>query len=122
MKPVYFDLTVHNVDRSREFLGSVFGWSFTHMPGTENYYRIQAGDDTEEGINGGIGPASSTEISSGKPLTVVTVQVKDIDSTLQLVADNGGSIVEQKREIQGVGYYATCAEPGGLMIGLIQSF
>jgi hypothetical protein len=61
------------------------------------------------------------EISNNKPLTIVTIQVTNIDETLTKIIDNGGKIVETKREIPGVGLYATCSEPGGLLFGLIQS-
>ncbi|MBI5636484.1 MAG: VOC family protein [Nitrospinae bacterium] len=33
---------------------------------------------------------------------------------------DGGSVVEQKMVIPGIGWYATCAEPGGLKFGLLQ--
>jgi uncharacterized protein len=54
-------------------------------------------------------------------MTQVTVEVSDLDDVLARVAANGGSILEPRTEIPGVGWYATCAEPGGLKFGLIQS-
>ena len=33
----------------------------------------------------------------------------------------GGHVVEPRMPIPGIGWYATCAEPGGLKFGLIQA-
>lgn len=54
-------------------------------------------------------------------MTQVTVPVCNIDDVLLLVQGSGGRIVEQKQSIPGVGWYATCAEPGGLIFGVIEA-
>ena len=36
------------------------------------------------------------------------------------VKESGGSILEPKMPIPGIGWYATCAEPGGLKFGMMQ--
>ncbi|NLE05537.1 MAG: VOC family protein, partial [Crenarchaeota archaeon] len=84
------------------------------------YYRIQAGPESEPGIDGGIGEVKDSKVGGGKPLTVVTVEAKNIDDCLKRVTQNGGNIVEPKTAIPGVGWYATSAEPGGLAFGMIQ--
>jgi uncharacterized protein len=37
------------------------------------------------------------------------------------VREAGGRTVEPRMPIPGIGWYATCAEPGGLVFGLIQA-
>jgi len=34
---------------------------------------------------------------------------------------NGGKILEPKMAIPGIGWYATCTEPGGLIFGIIEA-
>jgi predicted enzyme related to lactoylglutathione lyase len=46
--------------------------------------------------------------------------VADLDACIAKVIANGGKVIEQKLPVPGIGWYATCAEPGGLMFGLIQ--
>lgn len=85
------------------------------------YYRIQAGPANEPGIDGGIGAIKDAPLSEGRPLTQVTVPVASLTETLSRVVACGGAIVEQRVPIPGIGWYATCAEPGGLKFGLIEA-
>ena len=84
------------------------------------YYRIQAGPPGESGIDGGIGAVKDAPLAAGRPLTQVTIPVTDLDEVLVRVEASGGRIVEPKMSIPDIGWYATCAEPGGLLFGLIQ--
>lgn len=120
MKAVYFDLTVHDVGQARRFFEHVLGWHFEPFPMPYEYYRIQAGPEAEPGIDGGIGAIKDAPICGGAPMTLVTVRVSSVEEVIALVQANGGQIVESKIPIPGVGWYATCAEPGGLRFGIIQ--
>ncbi len=60
-------------------------------------------------------------LSGGNSMTVVTVPVPNLDEMVALVIAGRGRVVEPKLPIRGVGWYATCAEPGGLLFGLIQA-
>ena len=121
MKPTYFDLTVRDLSQARAFFEKVFGWRFEKFQMPYEYYRIHAGPEGEPGIDGGIGSVKDAPVSGGKPLTQVTVPVPNLDQVISLVQSSGGSIVEPKMLIPGIGWYATCAEPGGLCFGIIQA-
>ncbi len=121
MKPTYFDLTVSNLDAARRFFERVLGWHFEKFPMPYEYYWIWAGDSDEPGIDGGIGEIKDAPVAGGKPMTLITIPVLNLDETLKLIEGNGGSIVEPKTAIPGIGWFATCAEPGGLKFGVIQT-
>ena len=121
MKPAYFDLTVNDIGAAKAFFEGLFGWRFEEFPMPYKYYRIQAGDRDEPGIDGGIGAVADTKITDGKPLTQVTIPVPDLDALLKRVRQSGGTVIEDKMPIPGIGWYATCAEPGGLKFGMIQA-
>ncbi len=121
MKPAYFDFTVEDVSKARSFFEQVFGWKFEKFPMPYEYYRIQAGDPEEPGIDGGIGAISDTKITGGKPLTQVTIPVPDLDQFISKIQENDGHVIESKMAIPGIGWYATCAEPGGLMFGMLEA-
>jgi predicted enzyme related to lactoylglutathione lyase len=120
MKPTYFDLTVPDVARAKAFFEAAFGWHFEKFDMPHEYYRIQAGPANEPGIDGGIGAIKDAPLSEGRPLTLVTIPVTSLSEALSRVVANGGSIVEDRAPIPGIGWYATCAEPGGLKFGLIE--
>ena len=121
MKPTYFDLTVSDLEAARGFFGEVLGWTFERFPMPYEYYRIQAGPDEEEGIDGGMGAIEDAPLAEGRPMTQVTIPVEDLDAVLERVRGSDGQVVEAKIPIPGIGWYATCAEPGGLKFGLIQA-
>jgi predicted enzyme related to lactoylglutathione lyase len=119
-KPTHFDLSVRSIAAARRFFEAVFNWRFERFPMSYEYYRIQAGEPNEPGIDGGIGAIADAPVAGDQPLTQVTIPVPDIDEFLERVTANGGSAIEPKLAIPGIGWYATCAEPGGLKFGLIQ--
>lgn len=121
MKPTYFDLTVTDLAAAKQFFGSVLGWRFERLPMPYEYYRIEAGPASEAGIDGGIGATKDAALSGGRPLTNLTIPVANLDACLAKVKEAGGKIVEDKLAVPGVGWYATCAEPGGLMFGMIEA-
>lgn len=121
MKPTYFDLTVTDLAAARRFFEGVLGWRFEKFPMPYEYYRISAGVADEPGIDGGIGATKDAPLTAGRPTTQVTVPVSNLDEVLVRVQASGGRIVEDKLPIPGVGWYATCAEPGGLFFGLVQA-
>jgi predicted enzyme related to lactoylglutathione lyase len=121
MKPTYFDLSVRDLGAARRFFELALGWRFERFAMPYEYYRILAGAPGEAGIDGGIGAVADAPLTSGQPLTQLTVPVPDLDAALARVLEAGGRVVEPRLPIPGIGWYATCAEPGGLMFGLIEA-
>jgi predicted enzyme related to lactoylglutathione lyase len=121
MKPTYFDMTVQDLAQARGFFEQVFGWHFERFPMPYEYYRIRTGPEGEPGIDGGIGALKDALIAGGTPATLLTVPVTDLDETIARVHASGGHLIEPKMPIPGIGWYATCAEPGGLRVGVIQA-
>jgi predicted enzyme related to lactoylglutathione lyase len=120
MKPSYFDLTVHDVDQAKRFFGNVFGWRFEKLPTADEYYLIEAGAAEEPGIDGGIGMVGQARISEGRPLTQVTIPVPNLEDFIVRIKEYGGYVLEPKAAIPGIGWFATCAEPGGLIFGVLE--
>jgi predicted enzyme related to lactoylglutathione lyase len=121
MKPTYFDFTVRDVRQAKVFFEKVLDWRFEKFEMPYEYWRIQAGPEGEAGIDGGIGGVKDTPTSGGEPMTQVTVPVQNLDDVVARVIAAGGRVVEPRMPIPGIGWYATCAEPGGLKFGLIQA-
>jgi len=121
MKPTYFDLTVSDVGQAKAFFEATLGWRFEKFDMPYEYYRIQAGGEGEPGIDGGIGGVKDAPLAEGRPMTQVTVPVANLNEVVARVVANGGSIVEPRMPIPGIGWYATCAEPGGLKFGLVEA-
>ena len=122
MKPSYFDFTVNDLDEAKSFFEHVFDWRLEKFPGMPyDYYRIQAGAEGEFGIDGGMGTIADTPTAKGQPLTQVTIPVPSVDDCIARVEEAGGKIVEPKRAIPGIGWFAACVEPGGLLFGVMEA-
>jgi predicted enzyme related to lactoylglutathione lyase len=122
MKPTYFDFTVKDLDRAKLFFEHVFGWRLEKFAGMPyDYYRIQAGAENELGIDGGIGAIADTSAAEGRPLTQVTIPVPSVDDYVARIIEAGGKVVESKMPIPGIGWFAACAEPGGLLFGIMEA-
>ena len=76
---------------------------------------------TNQEIDGGIGALGDANASSSRPAVTLTIPVRDLDQMLSKVKECGGKVIEPRMPIPGIGWYATCAEPGGLMFGIIQA-
>ena len=122
MKPTYFDFTVKNLDEAKTFFEQVFNWRLEKFQGMPyDYYRIQAGTEDEPGIDGGIGAIADTATAQGKPLTQATIPVESVDDCIARVEKAGGKVIEPKMPIPGIGWFAACAEPGGLLFGVMET-
>ncbi len=122
MKPTYFDFTVNDLDQAKSFFEHVFDWRLERFPGMPyDYYRIQAGAENEPGIDGGIGAIADTPTAEGRPLTQVTIPVPSVDDCVARVEEAGGKVIEPKMPIPGIGWFAACAEPGGLLFGVMEA-
>ena len=114
---IHFEVPTSDSAASVKFYENVLGWKIMRWEGPTEYYLVETGPDGDPGINGGLGGAAN-EFKG----TVNTVGVDDIDAVLKKVIENGGQIVMPRDEIPGVGLLAYVREPGGAVIGLMQSF
>ena len=83
---------------------------------SRDYWLITTGAPGTPGIDGGLGGAAN-EFKG----TVNTVDVVNLDEAIKKVEANGGQVVMPKDKIPGVGWLAYVREPGGALLGLIQS-
>lgn len=122
-KVVHFEIPADDVDRAKNFYGSVFGWKLETVPMPEGEYTTayttavdeQTQLPTDPGaINGGL-----YQRSEGAPSTpVITIDVDAIDDALKQVEDKGGSTVLPRTPIPGMGAFAYFKDPEGNVLGL----
>lgn len=105
---VHVELASTDLARSEEFYSSLFGWSFTAMD--DNYVLFMD-------AGGKLGGGFSTMLEAGSG-TVVYLLSPDINATLAAVTAAGGTVVSQRTEIPGIGFYAVFSDPDGNPIGL----
>src|SRR5437667_4141686 len=102
---VHFEIPADNNDRALKFYSAIFGWTFQKFPGPQEYWLITTGPNDQPGINGGLlpGPHPNAPV-------VNTVDVENLDKSLDTVAKHGGKTVVPRMAIPGVGYLAYCQD------------
>jgi predicted enzyme related to lactoylglutathione lyase len=106
-KIVHFEIPADDVARAKKFYGSIFGWDLQDMQGMDyTSIRTVAVDEqqmpTEPGaINGGM-----MKRTPHTPSPVITINVDSIDSALGQVEAGGGTVVQPRQEIPGMGAFA----------------
>jgi uncharacterized protein len=121
-KVVHFEIPAEDLDRAKNFYGSVFGWQLqtTPMEGVEYTTVMTTPVDqqtqlpTEPGaINGGMMQRTETT-----PSPVITIDVEAIDDALKQVEASGGTTVTPRTPIPGMGAFAYFKDPEGNVLGL----
>jgi uncharacterized protein len=122
-KVVHFEIPADDVERAKNFYGSIFGWELQTMQMGEGEYtsvKTTAVDEltqmpTDPGaINGGMMQRDPRLTTA----PVITIDVDGIDDALKQIEDQGGSTVTPRTPIPGMGAFAYFKDPEGNVLGL----
>src|SRR5437899_7607992 len=100
-RPTHFEVPVDDPDRAEKFYADVFGWTFDRYPGAPNYYGMATTGDSNPGVNGAL--FQRTE-GSGVTLTMSVDSIEDAEAKITAA---GGTVVQAKQPIPGMGGLAT---------------
>ena len=120
-KVVHFEIPADDLERAKEFYGSVFGWELAGMP--EMDYTVVKTTPVDEqtqlpsepgAINGGMYRRSADAPS----MPVLTIDVNSVDDALKEIEAAGGRVLRPRTEIPGMGAFAYFTDPEGNALGL----
>jgi len=124
---IHFEIHANDLDRARAFYGDLFGWEFAKAPGPMDYWLITAGraegrDGERVGLNGGLLRKGGKDAGDGASPNayVCTMEIEDIDASLETATRSGGTIQVEKQAMPGVGMLAYLKDPEGNIFGLLQ--
>ena len=118
---VHFEIPFDDQERAVAFYGEAFGWQLQVLP--EMRYVLATTGPSHQGppsepgfINGGL-------LARGGDVRgpVITLDVDDIDATLETVERLGGATVSAKAEVGELGFSAYFTDPEGNLMGLWQN-
>lgn len=118
---MHFEIPADNVQKLKEFYGSIFGWKIERYPGPMEYWSLQTvpvddkGMTLRPGVNGGLMPR---QMPTQKPVNYISVE--SVDESLKKVMELGGKIAVPKTELTGMGWWAIALDPEGNQIGLLE--
>jgi predicted enzyme related to lactoylglutathione lyase len=113
-KIVHFEIPVDDSARAAAFYRGVLGWEVSGF-GDQPYWLVRAGDEGEPGADGALIARGDIHRSP-----VLIAGVDDLDAAVARVETHGGTVVQPKLPIPGVGWAAYFVDPEGNTIGLFQ--
>lgn len=107
----HFAVNADDIEASRRFYESVFGWTFTAW-GPPGFYQIRTGTEAEPGVQGAM---QERRDLLDRPTNGVecTFAVDDVDATAAAVVGSGGRVVMERFTITGVGHLIAFEDPSG---------
>jgi predicted enzyme related to lactoylglutathione lyase len=110
---VHFEFTTPEPEKDVEFFSAVFGWSINRW-GEERYWLVDTGEGV--GINGAIMPMNSPN----QPRTIDTIEIDDLDATMEKALAAGATVAMDVQVMPGVGRVAYFMSPTGILFGAIE--
>lgn len=93
----------------------MFNWKIEQWEGNPEYWIIEAGQESEEGINGGL---QKREESDDQIFNYI--KVSSVDNVKKLIESSGGTIVSPKITVPSVGYFYMFRDTEGNKLGIMQ--
>lgn len=107
---VHIELPSHDLEVSRKFYSSLFGWKFEAQPNMPNYLMWECGE-----LGGGFALTNEPIIGG----VVLYIKVDDIPAKLQEIEAAGGKRLGDEYELpDGYGFCAEFTDPHGNKLGL----
>jgi hypothetical protein len=118
-KVVHFEIPADDLERAKKFYKSTFGWNVEDVPDMD-YIMVRTVEVDEErmpkekgAINGGIMKRDKLLRSP-----VITINVKNIDTALEVIKKNRGKAEGEKTTVIDMGFSAYVRDTEGNIIGL----
>ena len=111
-RPTHFELPVDDPDRAEAFYRNVFGWTFQRYEGAPSYYGLATTGESNPGINGALFQRDADAVLT------LTMSVDSIEDAIATIKQNGGSVLQEKTPIPGMGWFATCEDTEHNRFGL----
>jgi uncharacterized protein len=113
-RPIHFEILGEDPGRLAAFYEAVFGWRTSTWEGPQEYWPVTTGPSGSPGIDGGIMGRHFDQ------RVINTVHVASVDATVSRVEASGGRLVHGPHQVPGVGLHAYCADPEGVMFGVLE--
>ncbi|MET3949334.1 VOC family protein [Arthrobacter sp. UYEF36] len=119
---VHFEIPADDENRAGKFYRDALGWEVSPMPEL-GYTMIKTTPTEAAGMPSAAGSINGGMFRREGDLTspVVTVDVEDIDATLEKINAVGGSTVVPRQEVGTMGWAAYFRDTEGNILGLWQN-
>lgn len=114
---IHFELVGKNPEALANSYSDAFDWVIEKWDGFVDYWLINTGDPSQDGIDGGLGKRSSEDEAA----LGITLKLEDCSKAVEQVLKAGGSLHAPQHAVPGVGWMAYCKDTDGNIFGLMQT-
>ena len=114
-KIVHFEINADDPIRAKKFYEKVFNWKIEHWEGPMEYWTIDAGEEDEEGIGGGL---QKREHSEDQIFNYI--KVPSVEEFSKKIEKSGGTLESPKITVPIVGYFYMFKDTEGNKLGIMQ--
>lgn len=120
---VHFEIHTEDPERCVKFYNDVFGWDIKKWDGPVDYWMVMTGPSDKPGINGGLFIRKGPRPIEKQAINayVCTMEVENIDATIEKALSAGATMDVSKQVIPHVGYIAYLKDVDLNFFGLMQS-
>jgi predicted enzyme related to lactoylglutathione lyase len=118
---VHFEIHADDPQRAVNFYQNIFDWQINKWEGTEDYWLVTTGPDSEPGINGAILQRRQPINGDAVIAYICTIDVSSVDDAIAKITSHGGSIALPKMAVPHVGWLAYAKDTEGNIFGVMQS-
>ena len=117
---VHFEIPADDQDRARQFYAAAFQWRLDVLPELQytNVVTTPVDEQTQQPLEPGAINGGLFQREGDLTHPILTVDVDDIDRELERIGSSGGSVVQARTAIPGMGYFAYFRDTEGNVLGL----
>ncbi|MCW3052559.1 MAG: hypothetical protein JWN14_1729 [Chthonomonadales bacterium] len=115
---VHFEIHAENPERAIAFYSKLFSWEFSQW-GEMDYWMITTGPAEKPGIDGGLTRRRGEIDGEAVIAFVCTIDVPDVDATVEAILAAGGTIAHPKMPIPTIGWLAYGKDTEGNIFGVM---
>lgn len=108
------ELMTRDVAKAKAFYGKTLGWTFDDMPMPDGTYTVIMDGDA---FVGGMFAMNGPQYEGMPEHWMSYVAVDDIDKRLATLRAEGGTVLNEPFDVEGVGRIAIVQDPGGAVSG-----
>ncbi len=120
----HFEIFVVDVEKAKTYYSGLFGWTYSLMPGAEEWeYHLAEGNDVGNGKGCTVGltrrPDTAHPAGSAVRGGTMTFEVAECDATYDWALANGGAEALPPMDYPGIGRAAYVEDGQGNIVGMI---
>ncbi|MBY9020666.1 MAG: VOC family protein [Candidatus Lokiarchaeota archaeon] len=114
-KIIHFEINADDPERAKNFYEKVFNWKIQKWEGPMEYWTIDAGEEDEEGIGGGLQKREQSEDQIFN-----YIKVSSVEEFSKKIEKSGGTLESPKITVPTVGYFYMFKDTEGNKLGIMQ--